>query len=236
MPDSAHWTVFLSAAFVLLVTPGPSIMYVVARGVAEGWRAAVFSSVGLALGDLLQVIVMAVGLSALLASAPRLFAALKLAGALYLMSLGIATLLGKSGRVVKRAGGLGRRQILSSRSLIVQGFLALNPKTALFFVAFLPQFIADNAGSVRIQVFLFGTVFVVLGFVTNSLFGCLGVRLVALAGGGERFRTVTHYVGGGVLIALGIAAAFTPNPRTVACCPHEGGFEPPVGVLAPTTV
>jgi len=85
MPDLSHWTVFLgSAAFILLITPGPSIMYVVARGIAQGFRAAMLSSVGLALGDLLQVIATAVGLSALLGSAPKLFAAVKLVGALYL--------------------------------------------------------------------------------------------------------------------------------------------------------
>lgn len=218
MPDLAHWSFFLGAAFILLITPGPSIMYVLARGIAQGWRAAVLSSVGLALGDLLQVIATAVGLSALLSSAPKLFAALKLAGALYLVCLGVATLLGKSGRVMGSTAGPGGRQVSSSRSLIVQGFLALNPKTALFFLAFLPQFIADNAGPLRLQILLFGAVFVLLGFVTNSLFGCLGGRLAALAGHGERFRTATRYAGGGVLIALGIAAAFTANPRTVACC------------------
>jgi hypothetical protein len=97
MPDLAHWTIFLGAAFILLITPGPSIMYVVARGIAQGCRAAVLSSVGLALGDLLQVIATAVGLAALLGSAPKLFVALKLVGALYLVCLGAATLLGKGG-------------------------------------------------------------------------------------------------------------------------------------------
>lgn len=211
MPDLAHWTVFLGATLVLLITPGPSIMYVVARGIAQGWRAAVFSSVGLALGDLLQVIATAVGLAALLASAPKLFGAIKFAGALYLVCLGVATLLGKSGRVAERTSESGPRKAVSSRSLIAQGFLALNPKTALFFLAFLPQFIAADAGPVRVQTLIFGTAFVVLGFVTNSLFGCLGGRLASVAG--ERFRTATRYAGGGVLIALGIAAAFTPNPR-----------------------
>src|SRR5437660_8702940 len=89
MPDLSHWTVFLGAAFILLITPGPSIMYVVARGIAQGFRAAMLSSVGLALGDLLQVTATAVGLSALLGSAPKLFAAVKLVGALYLVCLGL---------------------------------------------------------------------------------------------------------------------------------------------------
>jgi threonine/homoserine/homoserine lactone efflux protein len=218
MPDLAHWTIFLGAAFILLITPGPSIMYVVARGIAQGCRAAVLSSVGLALGDLLQVIATAVGLAALLGSAPKLFVALKLVGALYLVCLGAATLLGKGGRVVDSATEPGSRQADSSKWLILQGLLALNPKTALFFLAFLPQFIAADAGPVRIQVLLFGTAFVVMGLATNSLFGCSGGRLVALAGSGGKLRTAMRYAGGSVLIALGIVAAFTPSPQAVVCC------------------
>jgi threonine/homoserine/homoserine lactone efflux protein len=73
VPDVAHWTIFLSATFVLLITPGPSIMYVMTRAIAQGPHAAMLSAVGLALGDLLQVVATAIGLSALLASAPAIF-------------------------------------------------------------------------------------------------------------------------------------------------------------------
>jgi len=216
MPDLAHWSVFLGAALILLITPGPSIMYVVARGIAQGCGAAVLSSVGLALGDLLQVIATAVGLSALVGSAPKLFAAIKLVGALYLVWLGAATRLGKGGRLADSTTEEGSRQADSSKWLIIQGFLALNPKTALFFLAFLPQFIAADAGPMRIQVLLFGTAFVMMGFATNSLFGCLGGRLVALTGSGGRLRKATRYAGGSVLIVLGIVAALTPSPQAVS--------------------
>jgi len=216
MPDLAHWSVFLGAALILLITPGPSIMYVVARGIAQGCGAAVLSSVGLALGDLLQVIATAVGLSALVGSAPKLFASIKLVGALYLVCLGAATLLGKGGRLADSTTEEGSRQADSSKWLIIQGFLALNPKTALFFLAFLPQFIAADAGPMRIQVLLFGTAFVMMGFATNSLFGCLGGRLVALTGSGGRLRKATRYAGGSVLIVLGIVAALTPSPQAVS--------------------
>src|SRR4051812_10545344 len=98
MPDSRQWALFLSATLVLLVTPGPSIMYVVSRAIVLGWRAAVLSSVGLALGDLLQVIAAAFGVAAILVSAPRFFLVIKLVGALYLVCIGIATLIGKGAR------------------------------------------------------------------------------------------------------------------------------------------
>jgi threonine/homoserine/homoserine lactone efflux protein len=209
MPDLAHWALFMSATLVLLITPGPSIMYVVSRAVVLGWRAAVLSSVGLALGDLLQVIATALGLAAVLVSAPRLFLVLKLVGALYLMSLGAATLMGKGARVNYTEPQ--SRRALSPKSLIFQGFLALNPKTLLFFAAFLPQFVTPKAGSLRTQIILFGIAFVVLGFVTNSAFGCVGGRLAESAG--KKFQLMTRFVGGFVLIALGMLAVLTPIPR-----------------------
>jgi threonine/homoserine/homoserine lactone efflux protein len=177
VPDVTHWTIFLSAAFVLLITPGPSIMYVMARAIAQGPQAAVLSAVGLALGDLLQVIATAVGLSALLASAPTVFSVVKFAGAAYLVVLGALTLIGKGVRASSPIEGGHRRQHLAKHSLILQGFLALNPKTALFFLAFLSQFADPRAGSPSGQLLTFGIAFVVLGLFTNSLFGCLGGKL-----------------------------------------------------------
>jgi threonine/homoserine/homoserine lactone efflux protein len=144
VPDIAHWTIFLSAAFVLLITPGPSVMFVVARAIAHGHEAAVLSAVGLALSDLLQVVATAVGLAALLVSAPKVFSVLKFGGAAYLVALGALMLIGRGRRVGNRVGGTSGRQKSSKHSLILQGFLALNPKTALFFVAFLPQFVDPN--------------------------------------------------------------------------------------------
>ena len=213
MPDLAHWTIFLGAAFVLLITPGPSIMYVMARAIAHGPHAAVFSAVGLALGDLLQVVATAIGLSALLASAPAIFSMLKFAGATYLVVLGTITLIGKGTRAASPMDGNPRPQAPAKRSLILQGFLALNPKTALFFLAFLPQFVDPRAGSTSTQILTFGIAFVVLGFVTNSLFGGLGAKLGTVVGSSSTFQAITRFASGVILIALGIAAAYTPLPQ-----------------------
>jgi len=213
VPDLAHWTIFLGAAFVLLITPGPSIMYVMARAIAQGLHAAVLSAVGLALGDLLQVVATAVGLSALLASAPAVFSVLKFAGAAYLVALGALTLIGKSARAARSVEGNHRRQNHAKPSLILQGFLALNPKTALFFLAFLPQFVDRRAGSAGAQIFTFGIAFVALGFVTNSLFGCLAAKLVTVARSSNTFQAITRIASGIILIALGIAGACIPPPQ-----------------------
>ena len=213
MPDIAHWTIFLGAAFVLLITPGPSVMFVMARGISHGREAAVLSAVGLALGDLLQVVATAVGLSALLASAPAVFSMLKLGGAAYLVALGILTLIGKGRRIVTPVDGKSRPQNSARRSLILQGFLALNPKTALFFLAFLPQFLDFRAGLAGAQILAYGIAFVALGFVTNSLFGCVGAKLGNAASSSSSFQAITRLASGVILIALGIAAAYTPSPK-----------------------
>jgi threonine/homoserine/homoserine lactone efflux protein len=119
-----------------------------------------------------------------------------------------------SGRSVgNRVGGTSRRQNSSKHSLILQGFLALNPKTALFFLAFLPQLVDPRAGSVRAQLLTYGLVFVALGFVTNSLFGWLGAKLGTVAGSSSTFQAITRFASGVVLIALGTAAAYTPLPQ-----------------------
>jgi threonine/homoserine/homoserine lactone efflux protein len=213
VPDVAHWTIFLSAAFVLLITPGPSIMYVMARAIAKGPQAAVLSAVGLALGDLLQVVATAVGLSALLASAPTVFSVLKFAGAAYLVVLGALTLIGKGALAASPIAGNLPPQQPAKRSLILQGFLALNPKTALFFLAFLPQFVDPKAGSTSTQILTFGIAFVVLGFVTNSLFGCLGGKLGDVTRSNTAFRAITRFASGIILIVLGVVAAYMPTPR-----------------------
>ena len=215
MPDFAHWSLFFVATIVLLLTPGPSVMYVVARGIDQGYRAALLSSLGLGLGDLLQVVCAALGLSALLTSSVMLFAIAKYAGAAYLIFLGVRKLLEKNTSLLPNSViGEQPARRTASRSLIIQGFLALNPKTALFFLAFFPQFVSRNAGPVWLQILFFGSVFVVLGFATNSFYGCLGGRLLgSLARRSSRFQNTTRFVSGGTLIALGVTAALTHTPR-----------------------
>jgi threonine/homoserine/homoserine lactone efflux protein len=208
VPDLPHWTIFLSAAFVLLITPGPSIVYVMARAIAQGPHAAVLSAVGLALGDLLQVVATAAGLSALLASAP----VLKFAGAAYLVVLGALTLIGKGARAASPSKANLRPRQPAKHSLILQGFLAFNPKTALFFLAFLPQFVDPRAGSTSAQILMFGITFVVLGFCTNSLFGRLGGKVGDVAVSNSAFQAITSLASGIILIVLGVVAAYMPMP------------------------
>ena len=217
MPDLAHWSVFLAATIVLLLIPGPTVMYVIGRGIDQGYRGALFSAIGLALGDFLQVLWTAAGLGALLASSALLFTGIKYAGAAYLILIGIRRLLEKNALSLSCAAvDPTHATRTSSHSFVLQGFLALNPKTTLFFLALFPQFVAANAGPAWLQILFFGIAFVSLGFVTNSLYGCLGGKLGSFARQNPRFQTAARYVNAATMITLGIMAALTPAPRRAA--------------------
>jgi threonine/homoserine/homoserine lactone efflux protein len=207
MPDPAHWGIFLAATVVLLLVPGPSVIYVLTQAIDHGHRGAVLASVGLALGDLLQVFVTVVGLSALLASSMVSFHVLKYAGAGYLIYLGIRRFAKHDNR------GTGSSVLHQNRhkasSLIAQAFLALNPKTALFFFALFPQLIDQRGAPPWIQMLWFGCAFSVLGFATNALYGCIGGRLASGFTRNERIRSSARYATAGTLILLGVIAAVT---------------------------
>jgi threonine/homoserine/homoserine lactone efflux protein len=175
MPDLAQWSVFLTASIILLVIPGPSVLFVVARGIDRGFRAAVFSSVGLAVGDMFQLLCAAVGLSTLLASSIALFTTVKYAGAAYLIFLGLQRILEKDTAAIEDSPSSSPAE-RSRHTLIVQGFSvnALNPKTTLFFLALLPQFVNPGRGPAWLQILVLGAAFVVLGLMTNTIYGRMG--------------------------------------------------------------
>src|SRR6266567_7012569 len=125
MPDLVHWSTFFTATIILLLIPGPSVMYVLARGLEHGYRGVVLSSLGLALGDLLQVLCTVAGLSALLASSVRFFGIVKYAGAAYLIVLGLRRLFSNSPISPNAVVAEPPRDQASSRSLIAQAFFAL---------------------------------------------------------------------------------------------------------------
>lgn len=216
MPDVAQWSAFLSATIVLLLIPGPTVMYVLARGIGDGHRAVLLSAVGLALGDLLQVLLTVAGFSALLAMSDRLYATIKFAGAAYLIVLGL-TRLAATAAPRPAVDTSGHSALQPSGSIVLQGFLALNPKTALFFLALFPQWIDPGAGPAWSQMLWFGAAFVALGLVSNSLYGLLGagtLRSVLLRS--PRAQRMSQVASGGVLVVLGLLAALAPSPASPA--------------------
>lgn len=178
MPDPAALLVFAGASLVFLAVPGPAVAYIVARSVAQGRRAGVVSALGVQAGGLVHVAGAAVGVSALIASSAQAFTALKLLGAAYLGWLGLRKL-----RAAGRAGTDAPAPV-SPRRLFWQGAVvnALNPKTALFFLAFLPQFIAAGTAHKTLAFLALGALLVV-----QSLLFLLAV--VAVAARLRRLRT-----------------------------------------------
>jgi threonine/homoserine/homoserine lactone efflux protein len=211
VPDAATLAVFCAAALALLLVPGPAVLYVVAQSVHGGRRAGLVSVLGLHVGTLVHVSAAAVGLSSLLVSSATAFDVVKYAGAVYLLFLGLRRLLTSDGREAAVADGRTPLRRLFATGIVVN---VLNPKTALFFFAFLPQFVDVPAGSVALQMVVFGLVFLAFGLVTDSLYALAA----GTAGGWLRARpraaTAERYVSGSVFLGLGLATALSGSRKT----------------------
>ena len=200
-PDSTSVWFFGLAALALLAIPGPAVLYIVVQSAEQGRRVGLASVAGVHLGTLVHVAAAAAGLSALIVASTVGFSVVKYAGAAYLVLLGVRKLLARGPET----------QVERTREPLRQAFVrgtivnALNPKTALFFLAFLPQFVAPGRGGVWSQALVLGFVFVGLGLVTDSLYA-LGAGTAA--GLLRRRGSVVHYGSGVVFIALGATAAF----------------------------
>jgi threonine/homoserine/homoserine lactone efflux protein len=205
MPDSAHLLAFTLAALTLAVIPGPAMLYVLARSIGGGRDVGLRSSLGTAAGGGVHVLAAAAGLSALVAASATAFTLVKYAGAAYLVWLGVRALMSAKEPPPAIAGAAGGADARAFR----QGVLteALNPKTALFFVTFLPQFCQPEHGALALQVALLGLITVALNTAADVVVafaaGPLGQRLAANVRWWRRQRRAT----GGVLIGLGVYAA-----------------------------
>jgi len=206
MPDPSRLTLFVGAALLLLVVPGPSVLYIVTQSVSHGRRAGIASVAGITTGTLVHIAAATVGLSALLASSALAFDVVKYLGAAYLIAVGIRRL---AGLEREREPHLRRTHDLAR--LYRQGIVVnvLNPKTALFFLAFLPQFVEPARGAAWLQILALGFLFAALGFLSDGTWalvaGTLGERLRR----SRRFPTAQRYVSGSVFVGLGAVAALS---------------------------
>jgi threonine/homoserine/homoserine lactone efflux protein len=210
MPSPSHYALFIAAAVTLLVIPGPSVLYVVGRSVARGRAAGVASVLGIHVGSLVHVTAAVIGLSSLLVASAVAFGVVKYAGAAYLIVIGIRRLLGRDGENAGTPVGAGDLRRDFRRGIVVN---VLNPKTALFFLAFLPQFVDPNHGHVAVQVLALGLTFVLLGLMTDSTWAFVA------GGAGERLRAsaswprIERWVSGSLFVGLGVVAAATGERR-----------------------
>ena len=211
IPTAASLGVFAAAAVALLLTPGPAVLYIVTRSVEQGRLAGLVSVCGITSATLVHVLAAALGLSALLASSAVAFSAVKYAGAAYLIAIGVRRLL----QPAAAAAGAPRLPARRLWRLYRDGFLVnlLNPKTALFFLAFLPQFVDPARGGAAFQAAFLGLLFAAMGFTSDGLYaiaaGAAG-RWVKRNGSVLRWE---RYVTGGVFIGLGVTAALVGNGR-----------------------
>ena len=196
---------FVVAALVVLVLPGPGVLYVVARSVRQGRKAGLVSAAGLSLGVFTHVLAAALGLSAILLTSATAFGAVKTAGAAYLVYLGVRAILSRD--VASVSESEARRSL---RRLFLDGVLvsALNPKIALFFLAFLPQFVDPGRGSVTLQVVVLGTLYALLALMTDGTYALVAGQSRKLLAPTEKPRVWPRYAEGLTYIGLGVRTAF----------------------------
>jgi len=210
-PGAANLGLFAGAALVLLLIPGPAVLYVVGRSVEHGRRAGLVSIAGIHAATLVHVTAAALGLSAVLASSALAFGVVKYAGAAYLVWLGLKKILGRS----EAAAATPAIRDRGHARLFRDGFVVnlLNPKTAIFFLAFLPQFVEPGRGHVTTQVAVLGLLFTALGFVADGCYALAAGTAGSWLKRSRGFLAVERYVGGALFIGLGLSATFAGNQR-----------------------
>ncbi|HEU0248590.1 MAG TPA: LysE family translocator [Gaiellaceae bacterium] len=204
IPEAPSVGLFVVAALALLLVPGPAVVYIVARSIHEGRRAGLASVVGIHVGTLVHIAAATLGLSALIVSSAVAFTAVKVAGAIYLVGLGLWTLFSHRAEPDVALGGERNLRRAFAQGIVVN---VLNPKTALFFLAFLPQFVDPNAAHPALQIAFLGVLFALLGLVTDSTWALAAGTAGGVLRRSRRFVRTQRYVTGTVYVGLGVATA-----------------------------
>jgi threonine/homoserine/homoserine lactone efflux protein len=212
IPTWPLFSAFLVASFVLAVTPGPGVLYIVARSVSQGRASGLASVAGVALGNFGNALAASLGLAALFAVSSLAFTIVKYAGAAYLIYLGVQAL-----RASASTHDANETEVkpLDLRRIFRDGFIValLNPKTTIFFAAFLPQFISPN-GSVALQSIALGAIFVVIAAFTDSMYAFAASRIAPLFARAKNASTIGRYASGFTYIGMGLLAAFSSQRAT----------------------
>jgi threonine/homoserine/homoserine lactone efflux protein len=207
MPATGTMLAFAAAALALITLPGPGMLLLLARGIGAGRRAAVFSAFGLETGTTVYVIATAAGLSAVLASSALAFSVVRYAGAAYLIALGIRTLAGRA-ESLDAPSQASPSALRAYRQAVLIG--VTNPKIAIFFLAFFPQFVDPHRGSTVTQVFALGALFVVMALAVDLFVASAAGTVGGWLQRRPLFLRRERYVTGSVYLALGMSAAAGP--------------------------
>jgi threonine/homoserine/homoserine lactone efflux protein len=198
---------FVLSGFLLNVTPGPDTLYIVGRSSTQGWRAGAVAALGIGAGTLVHICAAALGLSAILAASATAFSVVKIIGAAYLLYVGIS-LIRSAGAAPSSPGAVVARQV-STHGIFLQGFLTnvLNPKVALFFLAFLPQFVAADGAAKPLAFVLLGAIFDFNGTLWNLFIAWSTARLSSRLAPSTMFKRWFNRCVGGVFVFIGVRLA-----------------------------
>jgi len=204
-PSHSSLLFFVSAAAILLAIPGPAVLYIVSRSIGQGRNAGFVSAFGIGVGTLIHTAAAAVGLSALLVSSAAAFSVIKYLGAAYLIYLGVQKLRSRESLASSPDAPRATLTRVFTQGIVVN---VLNPKTALFFFAFLPQFIDPARGHVATQILSLGILFACLGTTSDCIWAFFSSGVAGWLRGNPRWMRTERYVSGSILISLGVATAF----------------------------
>ena len=205
IPNHSSLMLFIGAALLLLVIPGPAVFYILGRSIGHGRSAGLVSALGISVGTLVHTAAAAVGLSALLMSSAIAFGAVKYLGAAYLIYLGVQKLRRDESMELQAGASSVKLRRIFAQGIVVN---VLNPKSALFFFAFLPQFVDASRGNVVGQILFLGILFAFLGMLSDSLWAIFAGTVAQWLRGNTRWMRTQRYVSGGMLISVGVAMAF----------------------------
>jgi len=210
MPSVDALVLFFITALVVIISPGPSNLYVMARSVAQGVRGGAVASTGLAAGGMVHVVAGALGLSIIVQHLPVLYSLMKIAGAVYLIWLGITQIMATR-NTPARLDAPDPVAHRSDRRILMESVMveAPNPKVALFFLAFLPQFVDTAQGAFALQFAVFGVIFVVVAFLCDLVYALAAGRAANLMRTSRTARQIQDWVSGSALIGLGGYMAFS---------------------------
>ncbi len=210
MESSSYWLLFLSAAVAINISPGPDLIYILSKTIAQGRKIGIASSLGVCSGALVHVFAAALGLSAILATSAIAFSVVKYVGAAYLIYLGIKALRSKGATFdMPEKKGLN----ITAWKAFRQGALVdiLNPKVAVFFMAFLPQFVRPELGHNSVQIIVLGVIVILVAIVVESFIVLTAAQTTNFFRKNPHFSVWLDRILGSVLIGLGIRLALTEN-------------------------
>ncbi len=208
MPEMSTLFAFMGATIALLFIPGPAVIYILNRSIADGRKVGLAAVAGLEVGDSIQALFAALGISAVLATSAEMFNVVKWAGVVYLVYTGIRTLMSRPSEVAAESGHVSLKQAFRQGILVN----ALNPKTGLFFLSIFPQFVDANAENAKSHSLVLGAVFVVLATIFNCTLSLTASSLRDLLLRGKSLYFIRRYVSGVLFIGLGILAILAGRP------------------------